>query len=191
MLLLPVYLCIHVMQLTSAHIFAGCGGDTLGARLAGFTPVWAIENNKYAASVYRYNFPNCKLIARDITKITDEEIKALEQPSILIAGSPCQDFSLSGSREGLAGSRSGLFFEFCRVLRLVKPSAFLWENVRGVLSSRSGEDFKEIINEFSSLGYVGTWGVSSGNSAQSRKRLLCVGIERELSFQGIAGRIFE
>jgi DNA (cytosine-5)-methyltransferase 1 len=173
-------------MLTSGHVFSGCGGDSLGAQIAGFTPIWAIENDKYAAAVYRHNFPKVNLIKKDIREISDEEIKALGKPSIIIAGSPCQDFSLSGSREGLAGNRSSLFFEFCRVLRVIEPQAFLWENVEGALSSNGGTDFKAIIRKFAELGYVGSWGTSTGNAAQSRKRIICVGINRKAAAQSIA-----
>lgn len=178
------------MELTSAHLFCGGGGDTEGAIAAGFNPIWAIEFDKYAAAVYRYRFQETILFEANIKHITDDYIKRLEKPAIIIAGSPCQDFSISGNRAGLAGTRGELFFELCRFLRLLQPPIFIWENVSGALSSGGGQDFQKILGSFAELGYVGFWHSSGGNEAQSRKRLFCVGLHWKYADKASAFREF-
>lgn len=166
------------MELTSAHLFCGAGGDTEGSFNAGFRPIWAVENDKYAAAVYRCRFPQTLLIEGDIQQLSDDYIKTLTTPAIIIGGSPCKNFSLCGDRSGLSGDSGKLFFEYCRFLRLLNPPMFLWENVRGAISSGASQDFKEIIGNFSQLGYMGFWHTSPGNFAQSRKRVFVLGLHR-------------
>jgi DNA (cytosine-5)-methyltransferase 1 len=176
------------MELTSAHLFCGGGGDTQGAIAAGYKPVWAIEFDKYAAAVYRFRFSETLLIEQNIKSLTDDYIKTFPIPAIIIAGSPCQDFSISGNRSGLAGTRGELFFELCRFLRLLQPPMFIWENVSGALSSGGGQDFKKILGSFAQLGYLGAYHSSGGSETQSRKRVFCVGLHWRYSdsFSGIA-----
>lgn len=167
-------------MLTTGHIFAGGGGDTQGAIAAGYQPIWAIEYDKYAAAVYRHNHPQCRLIQEDVQKLPDSFILGLPTPSIVIGGSPCPDFSMAGSRAGIKGNRGQLFFEFIRFLRLLEPPLFIFENVKGILSSGNGEDFKQILQAFTSVGYVGAWQVRNSKQyvPQSRERIFCVGIHR-------------
>ncbi|WP_442944670.1 DNA cytosine methyltransferase [Nostoc sp.] len=171
-------------ELTSGHLFSGSGGDTEGAVAAGYRPVWAIENNPYAAAVYRKRFPNTQIIEQDITRLSDEFIRSLYSVDIVIGGSPCPDFSLAGKRAGIEGTRGQLFFEFVKFLKILQPPAFLWEQVSAVLSSGKGQDFIKILDAFAEVGYVGNWQVRNGNRhvPQNRERLFCVGIHRR--YQG-------
>ncbi|NEQ64758.1 MAG: DNA cytosine methyltransferase [Symploca sp. SIO2D2] len=166
---------------TSAHLFCGGGGDTQGALVAEYKPIWAIENNKYAAAVYRKRFPDVQLIESDIRQLSDEFIRHLSVPDVLIGGSPCPDFSIAGNRSGLEGSRGQLFFEFLRFLRLLQPKTFLFENVNGILSHDNGKTFQKIIEAFGQLGYMGSWQLRNGNRhvPQNRPRIFVVGIHRE------------
>ncbi|WP_442948272.1 DNA cytosine methyltransferase [Nostoc sp.] len=165
------------MELTSGHIFSGSGGDTEGAVAAGYNPIWAIESDRYAAAVYRKRFPSTRLIEQDIRTITDEFILGLPIPDVTIWGSPCPDFSLAGKRNGLAGVRGQLFFEGLRFLRLQHPSAFIFENVDGLLSADKGTAFPQVIQAFTSLGYRCTWQLRNGNRhvPQNRERIFIVG----------------
>lgn len=171
------------MQLTSGHLFAGGGGDTEGAIAANYKPVWAIEYDKYAASVYRKRFPETTLVESDITQLSDDFIQHLGVPSIIIGGSPCPDFSIAGSRSGFEGSRGQLFFEFVRFLRILQPPAFLFENVAGLLSHDDGKTFAKVIASFAKVGYVGSWQLRNGNRhvPQNRQRIFVVGIHRRCS----------
>src|SRR3990167_7495027 len=85
----------------------------------------------------------------DITKIDWAKVPDFD---ILTGGIPCQDFSIAGKRRGLAGAKSSLAWEFIRGLRSKRPRYFIWENVKGVLSSRSGWDFANILCAFSESG---------------------------------------
>lgn len=167
-------------MLTTAHLFSGGGGDTEGAIAAGYKPLWAIEADKVAAAIYRYRFPHVTLVEADIITLSDSFIRCLPVPGLLIGGSPCQDLSVAGSRAGISGSRSSLFFEFVRCLRLLQPRAFIFENVPGLLSTGGGRDFETVIRSFAQLGYMGSWQVRSGQRwiPQNRKRVFIVGIRQ-------------
>ncbi|MFN6572362.1 DNA cytosine methyltransferase [Dendronalium sp. ChiSLP03b] len=164
-------------MLTSGHIFCGGGGDTEGAIAAGYKPIWAVENDPYAAAVYRKRFPGARLIEQDIRTITGDFILGLPTPDITIFGSPCPDFSLAGERNGLAGVRGQLFFEGLRFLRLQRSSAFVFENVDGLLSADKATAFPQVIQAFTSLGYRCTWQLRNGNrhAPQNRERIFVVG----------------
>ncbi|QLE42272.1 DNA cytosine methyltransferase [Nostoc sp. C052] len=168
---------------TAGMLFCGGGGCSEGAVAAGYRPVWAIEDNLYAAAVYRKRFPGVLLIEQDITTISDEFIRTLPTPDIIIGGSPCQNFSLAGDRTGIKGTRSGLFFEFIRFLEIKQPPFVLWENVDSVLSSGGGQDFIKILDAFAEVGYVGNWQVRNGNRhvPQNRERIFVVGMHRRYS----------
>lgn len=164
-------------EITSAHLFSGGGGDTDGAVRAGCKPLWAIESDRYSAAVYRYQFPKCRLIETDIRTLSNEFIQQLPKPSLLVGGSPCPDFSISGKRTGLQGERGSLFFEFIRMLRILRPKAFAFENVKGVLACNNGQDFRQIIQAFNDLGYLCEWQMRNGKHhvPQNRERVFVVG----------------
>ncbi len=168
------------MVFTHAALFAGGGGDCEGAEKAGYQTLWCVENDKWAASVLRRRFPGTNIIEQDITTISDDFIKSLPVPDVLTFGSPCTNISLAGNRAGLAGDSSRLFFEGIRFLRIQQPKMLVFENVRGLLSSNEGEDFRTVIRSFAQVGYMGTWQVRNGNRhvPQNRERLFCVGIHR-------------
>ena len=113
-------------------MFSGAEGFGLG--IPNGIPIGFSEIDKYASMVLKYRFPNVKNYG-DCTKINWKSIPNFD---LLTGGSPCQDFSIAGKRAGLKGARSSLAWEFIRCLRDKKPRYFIWENVKGVLSSRGG-----------------------------------------------------
>ena len=152
-------------------IFSGVEG--FGQGIDG-EPVGFSEIDKYASMVLKYRFPNVKNYGDCIT-IKWEEVADFD---LLVGGSPCQDFSIAGKRRGLAGSRSSLAWEFIRCLRTKKPRYFIWENVKGVMSSRSGWDFANIITAFSESGYSLWWQVLNAKDfgvPQNRERIFVIG----------------
>lgn len=149
-------------NLTFSELFCGGGGCTDGMIRAGYQGLWAVEKDKYAAAIYRYRFPQIQLYEQDITQLSTDFIQSLPIPGVLIWGFPCQDLSLAGKREGLAGTRSNLFFEGLRFLQTLKPRATIIENVEGLLSSNGGADFKHILQSLEEVGYMGTWMVRNG-----------------------------
>ena len=136
--------------MTLGSLFDGSGGFPLGGVLAGITPIWASEIEPFPIRVTTARFPNMKHYG-DITTIKGSE---LEPVDIISFGSPCQNLSVAGKREGLDGDRSSLFYEAIRIVKEMReatngkyPRYIVWENVPGAFSSNKGEDFKAVLNE--------------------------------------------
>ena len=136
------------------------------------------EIDKYASMVLNYHYPNVKNYG-DISRIDWRQVPDFD---LLSGGSPCQDFSIAGKRRGLKGSRSSLAWEFIRGLRSKKPRYFLWENVKGVMSSRGGWDFANLLTAFSESGYSLWWQVLNAKDfgvPQNRERIFVIGFRDE------------
>ena len=138
-------------NLTLGSLFDGSGGFPLAGMLSGITPVWASEVEPFAVRVTTKRLPFMQHLG-DVTKINGGEITPVD---IITFGSPCQDMSLAGKREGLQGSRSSLFFEAIRIVKEMReksngkyPRYVVWENVFGAFSSNGGEDFKAVLEAF-------------------------------------------
>ncbi len=128
-------------------LFSGIGGLELGLEQAGMEIVWQVEFDKYATSILEKHWPEVKRYG-DITKV-----KKIEKVDLICGGFPCQDVSLAGQRRGLEGKRSGLWWEYARIIRLVRPKYVLVENVQGLLSQGLGT----VLGELSTLGYDAEW----------------------------------
>ncbi|SVA03965.1 uncharacterized protein METZ01_LOCUS56819, partial [marine metagenome] len=131
-------------------LFAGIGGNRLGFESVGGQCVFTSEWDKYAQVTYERNFTSYHPIAGDITKIRSDEIPPHD---LLLAGFPCQPFSLAGvSKKNALGRPHGfaceshgtLFFEIARILRHRRPAAFMLENVKNLRSHDGGKTFEVI-----------------------------------------------
>src|ERR1700691_6075551 len=134
------------MTLTYGSLFSGVGMIDLGLQKAGWTGLWGSEIDPMARSVYRRHWPE-RVVYDDVRTII-EWGRAV--PRLVVGGTPCQDLSVAGKRGGLAGERSGLFYDFVRVADALAPRWLLWENVAGPLSSppgQRGEDFALVLRE--------------------------------------------
>ena len=137
--------------MTLGSLFDGIGGFPLSAVLHGIEPVWASEIEKFPIEVTKIRFPNMKHLG-DITNINGAEIEPVD---IITFGSPCQDLSVAGKREGLVdGKRSNLFYQAVRIIREMReatngnyPTFAIWENVPGAFSSNGGQDFRSVLEE--------------------------------------------
>ena len=131
-------------------LFSGIGGFSLGFQKAGyqFTEHYFSEIDKHAIANYKYNFPHAKNLG-DITTIQSADIAGAD---IITFGSPCQDFSLAGKREGLKGAKSSLIAHAIALIAQLRPSIFIWENVKGAFSSNAGADFWAIIQTLAHIG---------------------------------------
>ena len=135
---------------TLGSLFDGSGGFPLGGVLAGITPIWSSEIEPFPIRVTTARFPNMKHYG-DISTLDGSE---LEPVDIISFGSPCQNLSVAGKREGLDGDRSSLFYEAIRIVKEMReatngkyPRYIVWENVPGAFSSNKGEDFKAVLTE--------------------------------------------
>lgn len=131
-------------------LFNGIGTFPLSGLQHGIIPVWASEIEAFPIKVTKHHFPDMKHLG-DVTKINGAEIEPVD---IVTFGSPCQDLSVAGKREGLAGERSGLFMDAVRIIREMRrasdghyPRFAVWENVPGAYSSNKGQDFRAVLEE--------------------------------------------
>jgi len=131
-------------------LFSGIGGFSLGFQRAGyhFTEHYFSEIDKHAIANYKNNFPHAINLG-DITTIRPTDLTGID---IITFGSPCQDFSLAGRRKGLAGSKSSLIQHAIALIAQLRPSVFVWENVKGAFSSNAGADFWAILQAFANIG---------------------------------------
>ena len=131
-------------------LFSGIGGFSLGFQKAGyqFTEHYFSEIDKHAIANYKYNFPHAKYIG-DITTLHGGDFTDID---IITFGSPCQDFSLAGRREGLKGAKSSLIAHAIALIAHIRPGIFIWENVKGAFSSNARADFWAILQAFANIG---------------------------------------
>lgn len=172
-------------QLNAVSLFTGIGGFDIGLERAGFRVVFQCEVDKFCRSILRRHWP-------DIPH--HENIKELHSADIPPAdvwagGFPCQDVSLArmGQRAGLRGKRSGLFYDFARLLGEVRPRVVLLENVAGLLSAHHGRDFGVVTGTLAEFGYSVGWRVLNSKNfgvPQSRQRVYIVGCHRDINGPG-------
>ena len=137
------------MSATVGSLFSGIGGFDLGLERAGWAVRWQVESNPFRRQELKRHWPQVEL-RNDIRTDTD----GLERVDLICGGFPCQDLSVAGNRAGLAGERSGLFFQFARVVSELKPRWVLIENVPGLLSSNGGDDIRLVLETLNGLGYT-------------------------------------
>lgn len=163
--------------------FTGIGGFELGLIEAlgegNLEFVGYSEIDKYAIQVYNYHFPNHTNYG-NIKTIESDKIPDFD---LLVGGFPCQSHSISGLRGGFEDPRGELFFDLLRILRDKRPRYFIFENVKGLLSSESGKAMQTILQEISKSGYDIQWSVHNSRDygvAQNRERLYIIGHLRTL-----------
>ena len=141
-------------KLTLGSLFDGSGGFPLGGLVSGITPVWASEIEPFPIRVTTKRLPFMKHYG-DVSKMNGADVEPVD---IITFGSPCQDMSIAGRREGLDGSRSSLFYEAVRIVKEMRcktngryPRYIVWENVPGAFSSNKGADFQSVLEEVCSV----------------------------------------
>lgn len=166
-------------ELRTLDLFAGVGGFRLAFDNAGFKTIFANDFDNTCKETYDLNFSEPKLTIKDIWKVEINEIPKFE---ILLAGFPCQSFSIAGYRKGFKDEEKGnLFFRIVEILEERKPIAFLLENVKNLQGHDKGNTFKVIKEtlEFEKLGYHIKFKVlnsmTHGNIPQNRERIFIVG----------------
>lgn len=141
-------------------VFAGAGGMSLGAQLAGIDVVLAIEKDQHAATTYAYNHPRTKLLIDDILNVSQINVDKGSKSSVLFGGPPCQGFSTSNQRTRNRENRSNwLFKEFVRIVQLWLPDWVVFENVRGIVETEKGLFRDSLMQDLSNIGYTCSWAV--------------------------------
>ncbi|MBQ2982438.1 MAG: DNA cytosine methyltransferase [Lachnospiraceae bacterium] len=168
-------------KLRCASFFAGVGGIDLGFHNAGFETVYANEIDKFAVRTYEENF-NIKVDCRDINDVKTEQIPDFD---IMLAGFPCQAFSLAGLRQGFDDEkgRGILFFQLERIFIEKKPKIIFLENVKNLVGHDNGNTFRVILESLHKQGYKAKYQVMNamdyGNIAQNRERIYIVAFKEE------------
>ncbi len=153
-------------------LFTGIGGFDLALQKRGHEIVGACEIDKWARRVYAKHFPGVH-IYEDATQINASELPDFE---LLVAGFPCQTFSIAGNRLGFEESRGTLFFEIARIAKQKRPRLLLLENVKGLLSHDGGKTFAEILATLDEIGYDAQWQVLNSKYfvPQNRERIFII-----------------
>lgn len=166
-------------------LFSGCGGLDLGFETAGFDIVWANDFDSDAQAVYRLNIG--EIDGRDIMSVGEEDIPDCD---ILTAGFPCQPFSNAGNRKGVHDSRGMLYKECLRIIEKKMPKVIVFENVKGLLSTKyiDGRKLVDVIVEdlanMNEIGYNVDYELINASDygvPQNRQRVLFIGIRKDLN----------
>jgi DNA (cytosine-5)-methyltransferase 1 len=162
-------------------LFSGVGGFDLGLERSGHEIVWQVEYDKQARSILRKHWPDVK-IYNDVQQVGGKDGQTgrdvLEEVDLICGGFPCQDLSVAGHRRGLDGSKSGLWYEFHRILEECRPQYCLVENVPGLFSSNKGRDMEVLVRGLEELGYQWQYRILDSQYfgvPQRRRRVFIVG----------------
>lgn len=162
-------------KLKVCSLFSGIGGIDLGFIQAGFKIVWANEIDKDTVKTYKYNFGSEYLLEKDIRKVDTAEIPDFD---VLVAGFPCQPFSVLGKQKGFEDPRGQLFFEITRIVRDKQPQVVFLENVANLLEHDDGKTFLTVYNALVPYGYTLKYrvidAIDYGNIPQHRTRIFIV-----------------
>lgn len=162
-------------MITVGSLFSGIGGLELGLEQEGIgTTIWQAEADPFCRRILSEHWPEIPIY--DNVELIDE---TTERPTILIGGFPCQDVSVAGSKAGLAGHRSGLWYEFLRIIRLLRPPIVVVENVPGLLV----RGFDEVLGGLAAERYDAEWrvyGACDVGAPHLRKRLFVVATQSAL-----------
>lgn len=160
-------------------VFAGAGGMSLGAELAGVKVIAAIEKDVYAAETYQINHKNTRVLNEDVHNVDKKLCNIAGHIDIVFGGAPCQGFSTSNRRtNNRKNPQNWLYKEFIRILQMCSPKWFVFENVTGLLELESGCFFQDILMDFAQLGYTCSYEVLNAvdfGVPQRRSRLFIIG----------------
>lgn len=159
--------------MTFGSLFSGVGGFDLGFERSGMECKWQVEYDPHCQAVLERHYPN----VRRYKDVRDVGGATLEAVDLICGGFPCQDLSIAGKRAGFAGERSGLWYEYQRIVDEMRPQWVVIENVPGLLSSRKGDDFAVILEALDEFGYGVAWRVLDSQYfgvPQRRRRVFIV-----------------
>lgn len=171
------------MQFNVLDLFSGAGGFSAGLdKNKNIKTVMAVDFDKYATETFQKNFKDAYVITGDLTdsNVKNEIIKVAKERKVnmIVGGPPCQGFSLKGKNLGFDDPRNFLFLEYFALVKEIKPEVFVIENVKNLLNSEAGYFKDQIIEKFSSLGYIINYGVLNAKNfgvPESRERAIIIG----------------
>ena len=174
-------------QYNIIDLFAGVGGLSYGfSKLPQFNIIAANEIEKDISIAYKLNHPDVNMLNCDINSLTEDVLEEAlngKKVDIVVGGPPCQSYSTLGKRQ--MDDRANLFMQYKRVLKILQPKAFVFENVVGILSMDKGNLFKQVQAEFEELGYNLQYRVLDAVNfgvPQHRERVILVGFKGENKF---------
>jgi DNA (cytosine-5)-methyltransferase 1 len=169
------------MNIKVASFFAGVGGIDLGFKSPNYDLIYANEYDVNAVKTFESNF-NIKVDNRDINEVAESEIPDFD---LMLAGFPCQPFSIAGYREGFEDKkdRGNLFFQLIRIIKDKNPSIVFLENVKNLVSHDKGNTFRVILESLEANGYFVKYKVLNakdyGNIPHGRERIYIVGFKNK------------
>jgi DNA (cytosine-5)-methyltransferase 1 len=167
-------------------LFAGCGGSSEGWKAAGFDVRAAVEWDDHAADTYALNAPGAAVLRRDVTDVAADEIleaAGLAELDVLDGSPPCQSWSMSGKRRMGADPRGLLFREYVRLVRELRPRAFVAENVEGMTLGVARVTLSVILRDLRAAGYSVHAKVLDARwlgVPQTRRRVVILGLRNDL-----------
>ena len=176
------------MTINVIDLFSGVGGLSLGFVSEGFNILLANEIDEEISYAYKKNFPNVKIIIKDITKLDIYKTFTNLKGGVdgIIGGPPCQGFSQKGQRKSIFDKRNYLFLDFYRIVEYLRPKFFVIENVPNLLTTESGLFREEINNIFSKIGYLVTSDILNSSDygiPQNRRRAIIIGNNQNIQLK--------
>jgi DNA (cytosine-5)-methyltransferase 1 len=175
-------------SLVGIDLFAGAGGMSLGATLAGIEVVLAVESDPWAAQTYRKNHPDTQVYEKDIRSLSSRRLKRIPKgrATVVFGGPPCQGFSYSNLRtRSSTNPENWLYLEFLRVVETLSPEWVVFENVCGIVSTAAGLFLKEVIDRLSPR-YTLSYGLLNAmyhGVPQNRARFFLIGSRNGVQFR--------
>ena len=179
-----------MVEPTVISTFAGCGGSSLGYKLAGFKELLAVEWDDNAVETFKMNFPDVPIYHGDISKMSGQECMNLSgigvgELDVLDGSPPCQGFSTAGRRK-IDDPRNSLFKEYARLLQELQPKVFVMENVTGMVKGYMKQVYLEIMRMLRGCGYNAKGEVMNAmyyNVPQSRERVIIIGVRKDFKIE--------
>ncbi|MGG4453196.1 DNA cytosine methyltransferase [Brevibacillus porteri] len=167
--------------LTVAELFAGGGLLAVGLRAAGYDLIYANDFDKNAVKAYQHNLGD-HIVRGDITAI---DIDSIPDADVIAGGPPCQDYSVAGTGAGEEGERGKLVWRYLEIIERKRPKAFVFENVKGLITKKHRPTFDALLGRFAAIGYTVSWRMVDAwdyGVAQKRERVFIVGVRADLGF---------
>lgn len=179
-----------MVEPTVISTFAGCGGSSLGYKLAGFKELLAVEWDNNAVETFRLNFPEVPVYHGDIAALTGDECMRIAGVSkgeldVLDGSPPCQGFSTAGKRK-FDDPRNSLFIEYARLVDELQPRVFVMENVTGMVKGYMKQAYLQIVKTLRECGYQVKGQVMNAmyyNVPQSRQRVIIIGVRNDIGIE--------